>query len=420
MGLRSGLVKPASEQSPLLAKGCSSQRAPVHVGAAATPPTALPPHTQRVLHVVLAVFYAVSLGACVYVVMGLAGAVPFMTGTPRSRQLLVGIGAAATALAIPLTVYDILCHLLGYVNPLQRYYVRVLWMVIIYACESLTALSMPNDRQYYENMVSCYEAFTVYSFYRLCLDFLGPRLDVERALESGAFRPGSGPKKSKWARVLIDGNCWSKEEEGEEGGGAAEALVPGKPRFAHMLAPCCCLRPWRMGADFLNATSIGVVQYVVVRIACAVATFALQSIDKYGENELTNPAVGYPWIVIVINTSQCWALYCLIMFGYHLWEPLGPLKPMGKVRAAPTTTITTAAAVCGGDGRVLTQPVSVPSLPPFSPHSPPPRPSPSPPLPFHTVRRHQVDRLPLLVAGRRHFRHQQRGRHPQRGGRDDG
>jgi hypothetical protein len=36
------------------------------------------------------------------------------------------------------------------------------------------------------------------------------------------------------------------------------------------------------------------------------------------------------YICIITNTSQCWALYCLILFYYATKNELGPIRPVGK------------------------------------------------------------------------------------------
>ena len=51
------------------------------------------------------------------------------------QLLLLGIGAMFVGVSAPLTLHGILMHLLHYVNPrLQRYYIRVLWLVPIFGC----------------------------------------------------------------------------------------------------------------------------------------------------------------------------------------------------------------------------------------------------------------------------------------------
>mmetsp|Transcript_19397 Transcript_19397/g.40760 ORF Transcript_19397/g.40760 Transcript_19397/m.40760 type:complete len:121 (-) Transcript_19397:12-374(-) len=50
------------------------------------------------------------------------------------------VGLIFVAVAVPLSLHDIHMHLLHYVSPLQRFYIRVIWMVPIYAVQSWLAL----------------------------------------------------------------------------------------------------------------------------------------------------------------------------------------------------------------------------------------------------------------------------------------
>jgi hypothetical protein len=51
------------------------------------------------------------------------------------------LGGVFVGISVPLTLYDITGHFQHYVNPtLQRYYVRILWLVPIFALESWAAL----------------------------------------------------------------------------------------------------------------------------------------------------------------------------------------------------------------------------------------------------------------------------------------
>lgn len=70
-------------------------------------------------------------------------------------------------------------------------------------------------------------------------------------------------------------------------------------------------------------------QYVVVKLACALAAFILKPISLWDEGTL-NPSRGYVWAALITNFSQCWALYCLVLFYFGLKKELKPLNPVGK------------------------------------------------------------------------------------------
>jgi hypothetical protein len=79
-----------------------------------------------------------------------------------------------------------------------------------------------------------------------------------------------------------------------------------------------------------------------------------QSADVYGEGEMTNFKVGFPYIAIISNVSQLvsgkrrfavlylhlpslcclgvqWAMYCLILFYHQLLHELRGLRPLPKL-----------------------------------------------------------------------------------------
>jgi hypothetical protein len=92
--------------------------------------------------------YALSFAGITYIVLSWLGKTRKLEVGEGARQIFVGVAAISTALAIPLTVYDILCHVFYYVNPLQRHYVRVLWMVII----NVSSLFLPLLHQALESI----------------------------------------------------------------------------------------------------------------------------------------------------------------------------------------------------------------------------------------------------------------------------
>eukprot|EP00293_Proteomonas_sulcata_P017584 CAMPEP_0184292530 /NCGR_PEP_ID=MMETSP1049-20130417/4295_1 /TAXON_ID=77928 /ORGANISM="Proteomonas sulcata, Strain CCMP704" /LENGTH=243 /DNA_ID=CAMNT_0026600341 /DNA_START=83 /DNA_END=814 /DNA_ORIENTATION=- len=96
-----------------------------------------------------------------------------------------------------------------------------------------------------------------------------------------------------------------------------------------MIIPCCCLRPWRLDSEFMDRCSIGVWQYVFIRTSSAIAVIVFEQYDMYGEGHL-DWGKFYVYNVLVVNMSQCWALYCLILFYLELKDELAPIRPLGK------------------------------------------------------------------------------------------
>ena len=75
-------------------------------------------------------------------------------------------------------------------------------------------------------------------------------------------------------------------------------------------------------SQFLIKVKRGVLQYVVVKIICTILTLITSSIiisppdeNLFGENSYS-PARFHVYVLILVNCSQIWAMYCLVLF-YH-------------------------------------------------------------------------------------------------------
>lgn len=78
------------------------------------------------------------------------------------------------ASASVMTILQVLSHLVHYVNPVrQRYVVRILLMVPIYAVDSFWSYLSYRDATWISIARDTYEAYVLYNFYALLMDFLG-------------------------------------------------------------------------------------------------------------------------------------------------------------------------------------------------------------------------------------------------------
>jgi Organic solute transporter Ostalpha len=119
-------------------------------------------------------------------------------------------------------------------------------------------------------------------------------------------------------------------------------------RGVHMWGLQWCVKPWLMGqpvrrtqddrqlrrrvhwtSPFFVQCKFGVLQYVLLKFVSAVAVMILELKGWYREGNFS-PKGGYLYICILTNTSQCWALYCLIFFYYATHNELSPIRPVGK------------------------------------------------------------------------------------------
>jgi Organic solute transporter Ostalpha len=82
-------------------------------------------------------------------------------------------------------------------------------------------------------------------------------------------------------------------------------------------------------SPFFIQCKFGVLQYVLIKLFCAMATLILEYNDWYQEGSFSYTS-GYLYICILTNVSQCYALYCLIFFYYATKNELSPIRPVGK------------------------------------------------------------------------------------------
>ena len=181
------------------------------------------------------------------------------------------------------------------VSHLQRHYVRILFMVPVFCVDAWLALRFDEVQIFLNTAKDCYEAFAIYSFYMLLVEFLGPPERTLALLSAKSERTG---------KVVV-----------------------------HMLPPFCCVRPWRLDHEFLLSTRILVAQFVVVRLLTAAAVFVGSFTGHFTEGAWTNFADVFIWSVILINVSQILAMWALIMVYHELYDELQALNPLPKFLA---------------------------------------------------------------------------------------
>ena len=85
--------------------------------------------------------------------------------------LLAGI---ASTMSVLLSIYLIYKHLRNYTNPrLQQCIVRILLMVPIYSVDSWLSIRFHKFSLYFDLFRDCYEAYVLYIFFRLLVEYMG-------------------------------------------------------------------------------------------------------------------------------------------------------------------------------------------------------------------------------------------------------
>jgi len=242
----------------------------------------------------LFLFWVTAFGSVV--ILTLLAAMYVKAAQNDERSLVILVAAFFVCLAVPMSFFLIWQHLHYFTSPhLQRYVVRILLMVPIYAVDAFVALRFVDAAPALDAIRELYEAYVIYNFLRLLEDFTG---DEQTRLEALSHHP---PVKH--------------------------------------ISPFCFLAPWP-AEDLSYRIRVGSLQYVLVRSVSAIVTFILNGARAYGYGRVTINA-GYFWVTILCNFSQAWALYCLALFHRAFREQLAPLRPVLKFACVKTVIFMT-------------------------------------------------------------------------------
>ncbi|GLT32188.1 hypothetical protein SLA2020_068740 [Shorea laevis] len=206
-------------------------------------------------------------------------------------------------LALVLSTYLIFEHLASYNQPEeQKFLIGLILMVPVYALESFLSLVDSDAAFNCEVIRDCYEAFAMYCFERYLIACLGGEERTVEFMESQTILTSQTP-------LLEDAYAYGVVE--------------------HPFPLNCFLGDWSLGSEFYNAVKIGIVQYMILKMICALLAMILQLFGVYGEGKF-EWRYGYPYLAVVLNFSQSWALYCLVQFYSVTKEKLEPIKPLAK------------------------------------------------------------------------------------------
>ncbi|KAL2008592.1 hypothetical protein VTN00DRAFT_6786 [Thermoascus crustaceus] len=209
------------------------------------------------------------------------------TGSRLARAVVIVSGVASLVASL-LSLVSIWLQTKNYRKPLlQRYVVRILLMVPIYAASSWASIVSLRASLWLDPIRDVYEAFTIYTFFQLLINFLGG----ERALI--IMTHGRPPVQHAWP-------------------------------LNHFLPKVDISDPH----TFL-AVKRGILQYTWLKPILAVISIVMKATDTYQEGYLSLTS-GYMWTGIVYNISVTLSLYSLAMFWVCLHEDLKPFRPVPK------------------------------------------------------------------------------------------
>ncbi|XP_057603646.1 transmembrane protein 184A isoform X2 [Hippopotamus amphibius kiboko] len=207
-----------------------------------------------------------------------------------TTALARGVAGIFVWTALVLTGHQIYLHLRSYTVPNeQRYIIRLLFIVPVYAFDSWLSLLLLGGHQYYvyfDSVRDCYEAFVIYSFLSLCFQYLG-------------------------------------------GESAIMAEIRGKPIQPSCFYGTCCLRGVSYSIGFLRFCKQATLQFCMVKPIMALVTTVLQAFGRYHDGDFTVHS-GYLYVTLIYNASVSLALYALFLFYFATRELLRPFEPVLK------------------------------------------------------------------------------------------
>jgi len=237
-----------------------------------------------------------------FTLMGMLLLVPTIIYRALSKRKLdiaawhsAGVMVGGTVILSVRLVYLHFTH--WYMPGVQKYVVRILWMVPLYAVQSWLSLRFHHARIYIDTIRDLYEAYVIASFVYYLIELLGGEESMVRILRYKAREDPS------LARKL--GN--------------------------HAFPLSLVLAPWDVGVEFMLQCKHGVLQYVVAKTVATILTYICQSVGVYGEGEFSWK-VAYPYLAFFMNISVMYALYCLVKLFHAIndelrhpidWHPLG-------------------------------------------------------------------------------------------------
>ncbi|CAI5733501.1 unnamed protein product [Hyaloperonospora brassicae] len=198
------------------------------------------------------------------------------------RAACVLLAFACCVLATLLSVYNIVQHLVHYSRPpLQRYIVRILAIVPVYALGSLLSLTFVHYALYLDSIRDCYEAFVVYSFLALILSFTGGESVCALKLQS-------------------------------------------EPDVRHLWPFDRCFDPLGRDGRLLRLCKRATIQFVFLKPLMAALSLGMLACGTY------HTAAYQLVLVVVYNASYSVALYGLWLFYRAVQPILAPFRPVLK------------------------------------------------------------------------------------------
>ncbi|XP_039118424.1 transmembrane protein 184A [Dioscorea cayenensis subsp. rotundata] len=197
------------------------------------------------------------------------------------------IALPCTIGAMALALLHIYRHLLNYTEPTyQRYIVRIIFMIPVYALMSFLSLTLDDNSIYFISIREVYEAWVIYNFLSLCLAWVGGPGAVVLSLSGRVLKP------SWWLMT-------------------------------------CCFPAIPLDGRFIRRCKQGCLQFVILKPILVAITIILYAKGKYEDGNFSANQ-SYLYITIIYTISYSMALYALALFYMACRDLLKPFNPVPK------------------------------------------------------------------------------------------
>ena len=259
---------------------------------------------------------------------------------------------AFVLLGFPISMWGIIKHLANFNQPhVQVYVVRILFMVPIYSIESWLAMRFYKRAVLIETLRDFYEAYVLYSFLQYLIQVLGGEEALVLMLKDKSPTRGHHMWGLQWCirpwlmgtpvrkTVYHQQNQHHQHHQHQESSfsSSIDPVTGAGGRDSHNSSSNnnnnggggMMMKRVHWTSPFFIRCKFGVLQYVLLKFASAAAVMVLELNGWYREGDFSWTS-GYFYVCIVTNVSQCWALYCLILFYYATKTELSPIRPVPK------------------------------------------------------------------------------------------
>ena len=252
---------------------------------------------------------------------------------------------AFVLMGFPICMWAIVSHLANYNQPqVQVYIVRILWMVPLYSVGSWLAMRFRNYAIYIETIRDLYESYVLYSFLQYLIHVLGGEEALVLMLKDKSPTRGVHMWGLQWCvKPWLMGQPYRKtiyERDNRHSTGTSGGSTPSADASSDPLASTTnttnasspkarAVKRVMWKSPFFVRCKFGCLQYVLLKFVTAISIMILEHIGWYKEGDFS-PWGPYLYICFLTNLSQCWALYCLVLFYHATHNELAAIRPVGK------------------------------------------------------------------------------------------